>query len=816
MAAGDFDERFPTDLELTRHYEVSRHTVREAVSALGREGLVSRVRGRGTVVAHGRFEQRLGALYSLFAEIESTGVEQTSKVLGIGIAPDAGPARRLGLPEGSEVFRLDRLRMAGDCPLAIDRAWLPPDVGRPLLDADFSHTALYDELDKRCGYRPDNGWERITPVVPDNEVRSMLEMSHDDAAFRVEAPGPLRRPGHRMEGHSDQGRLLQLLRRLVDRICGQRWAPVRPQRLTGQILATDEIRPATMDPLAERQARILHDSFVEFHDRFLEVSHRAAGRFLESDWVAHQDDATERLDLHKDLVGAAVDACRLTQPEDKRQARSSWIETRRRYVELIASRVDLELAETFYNSVTRRLFGIIGLDPELEFLWLGPTALPVDDGITGEYRIFPIETDTADAMREVMQHSPLAEHLDDLERDSARVARRIDEYLGPIWDGIDSIEMLRPVFYRNKGAYLVGRVRWLNRVSPLIIPLVSTESGASVDAVILTEWDASRLFGYTRSYFHVLCRRPAAVVGFVKSLLPVKPVAELYTSIGYSQHGKTNLFRALYRHMDHSNTRFERARGVRGMVMAVFTLPSFDVVFKIIKDRFPPSKHTTADEVKRRYKLVFDHDRVGRLVDAQEFENLSFQRDRFDADLLDELRTECARLVTITADEVILHHVYTERRLYPLDLYLREMSRDRARAAAIDYGNAVKDLAAANIFPGDLFPKNFGVTRHGSVVFYDYDELTLLSEVNFREVPVSNNYDDDLYDQPWFPVAPNDVFPEEFRTFLRSPSIIAEVIDTRHSDICTAAFWNGMKDQHEAGELPDFFPYPDEVRFIDG
>jgi len=573
-----------------------------------------------------------------------------------------------------------------------------------------------------------------------------------------------------------------------------------------------EAAPDTL-PATERRALILRDSFVEFHDRFLEVSHRAAGRFLNREWAEHQVDATERLNLHASLVESAVEACRLTLPDSESDARRDWVYTRPRYVELIADRIDLELAETFYNSVTRRLFGIVGIDPELEFLWLGPTALPADDGSRGEYRIFPVESSTVDTIREVLNHSPLAAHFIDIEGQSHLVASRIDEYVGPIWDGIDSIEFLRPVFYRNKGAYLVGRLRWLNRVSPVIIPLVCTDSGVRADAVILTEWDASRLFGYTRSYFHVLCRRPAAVVGFVKSLLPVKPVAELYTSIGYSQHGKTNLFRALYRHMDHSNTRFERARGVRGMVMAVFALPSFDVVFKIIKDRFPPSKHTTPDEVKRRYKLVFDHDRVGRLVDAQEFENLSFQRDRFDNDLLDELRTDCSRSVTITDDEVILHHVYTERRLYPLDLYLREMSRDRARAAAIDYGNAIKDLAAANIFPGDLFPKNFGVTRHGSVVFYDYDELTLLSEVNFRDVPVSDNIDDDMYDQPWFPVAPNDVFPEEFRTFLRSPQIIAEVIDSRHSDICTASFWNDMKDQHQAGQLPDFFPYPDEVRF---
>ncbi len=576
-----------------------------------------------------------------------------------------------------------------------------------------------------------------------------------------------------------------------------------------------------VDPAVERLARMLHDAFVDYHDRYLEVTHRAQRRFLDRDWEAHQTDTTERLSLHKRLVRGVVDAARLVIPDDDLAARALWVRARRRYVELVSQRMDLELAETFYNSVTRRLFAIVGLDTELEFIWLGPTALPADDGTRGEYRSFPVEESLTECVRQIFDHSPLATHFADMESDAELVAARVSAHLDEMWDGqLDAIDLLRPIFYRNKGAYLVGRLRWLNRVSPIIIPLLNDPEasgpGVHVDAVLLTETDASRLFGYTRSYFHVLCRRPAAVVGFLKSLLPVKPVAELYTSIGYSQHGKTNLFRALYRHMEHSNTRFERARGARGMVMAVFTLPSFDVVFKLIKDRFAPTKRTTPEDVKRRYKLVFDHDRVGRLVDAQEFTNLSFERDRFDEELIDELRNECSRAVTITDDEVVLHHVYTERRLYPLDLYLREMAPDRARAAAIDYGYAVKDLAAANIFPGDLFPKNFGVTRHGAVVFYDYDELALLSDVNFRHMPVSQTYEDEMSDQPWFPVEPNDVFPEEFKTYLRSPRIVGEIIETRHPEICTVDFWKAMQDQHEAGELPDFFPYPDELRIPRG
>ncbi len=581
---------------------------------------------------------------------------------------------------------------------------------------------------------------------------------------------------------------------------------------------TEAFAPTDLDDQpAQRFAQMLFEGFVGYHERFVEITRRAPQRFLQRQYVEHQADAAERLNVHKRSVWAVVDEARPMLPEDRSEARAAWIDARRRYVALVADRPYLELAETFYNSVTRRLFEIVGLDVEMEFLWLGPTALPADNKANAEYAVFTAGGSLTEALRGVLGSTPFADGFADLDRDVANVAARIEGQLRDMWDGhVDAIEMLEPVFYRNKGAYLVGRLRWLNRVSPVILPVLADDDGLYVDAVVLTEYAASRMFGYTRSYFHVLCRRPAAVVGFLKSVLPVKPVAELYTSLGYSQHGKTNLFRALYRHMEHSTTRFERARGARGMVMAVFTLPSFDVVFKVIKDRFPSFKRTTPEIVRRRYKLVFGHERVGRLVDAQEFLNLTFKRDRFSEDLLDELRSDCTRMVSVSDDEVVLHHVYTERRLYPLDLYLREMSPDRARRAALDYGNAIKDLAAANIFPGDLFPKNFGVTRHGSVAFYDYDELRLLSDVNFRPMPASRDYDDEMQNEPWFPVDADDVFPEEFSTYLRSPRIVGEVMDEIHPEICTVEFWENMKAEHSSGVLHDFYPYPLELRIPRG
>ena len=568
-------------------------------------------------------------------------------------------------------------------------------------------------------------------------------------------------------------------------------------------------------PHSEALARILCERFEAFHSDFIAVTARAEGRFLAGDWQGHRQDAAERLNLHTDAVLDTVEACRVQLPDT--EARDAWIDAQRRYIEFVSDRGDMELAETFYNSVTRRLFNVVGLDRELEFIWLGPTALPASDDSGPEHHSVEVGGSTQAAVADVLRHSPLGPHFADLDRDAALVARRIDDYLRGAWRDLDAIDVLDAVFYRHKGAYLVGRLRWLNRVSPCILPVIHDDTGVHVDAVLLTEPAASRLFSYSRSYMHVLSARPASVVAFLKSMLPVKPVAELYTSIGYSQHGKTNLFRALYRHMEHSNTRFEQSRGAPGTVMAVFALPSFDVVFKIIKDRFPPTKRTTPDDVKHRYRLVFGYDRMGRLVDAQEFENLTFARDRFDDGLLDELRRECSRTVTITDAEVVLGHVYTERRVYPLDLYLREAAPDRAAAAAVDYGNAIKDLAKANIFPGDLFPKNFGVTRLGSVVFYDYDELALLSEVNFRSLPAPRDgapggMSDDMLAQPWFPVGVDDVFPEEFATYLRSPPVVGEIFAEHHPEIATFDFWQSMKQRNRAGDVPDFFPYPDSLR----
>ena len=372
--------------------------------------------------------------------------------------------------------------------------------------------------------------------------------------------------------------------------------------------------------------------------------------------------------------------------------------------------------------------------------------------------------------------------------------------------------MARPVFFRSKAAYLIGRLFSGIHVFPLVLALLNTSQGIIIDAVLLDEDEVSILFSFARSYFHVDVERPYDLVLFLCAIMPRKRVAELYISIGYNKHGKTALYRDMLQHIAYSREQFEIARGEKGMVMTVFTMPDYDLVFKLIKDQFAYPKRTSRRQVREKYQLVFNHDRAGRLVDAQEFEYLKFERGRFSPKLLAELLTVASQVVSVEGDYIILKHAYVERRVTPLNIYVSEAGEIAAAAAVIEYGNAIKDMAATNIFPGDLWLKNFGVTRHGRVVFYDYDELTLLADCNFRKMPPARSYDDELADMPWFTVDENDIFPEEFQNFLGFQDQLRELFMTHHADLLGVNFWRDYQGRHRAGDVIHFFPYGQEKR----
>jgi len=568
--------------------------------------------------------------------------------------------------------------------------------------------------------------------------------------------------------------------------------------------------------LAERAASAIFAAYLDYQREFRGISRRARVRFEQRDWRGTQSDARERLELRPRCVRRIVEELQGMLGE---QATDHWLWRRMRagYASRVEPLPDRELACTFFSSVTRKVLGTVGVDPAIEFTAADEEVRP-PPGATPLHRVYPRGESSEALVAAILRDQPFGAPWSDLAGDARLAGAEIDSHFqsleteGPL----DVVEMLKPVFYRNKGAYLVGRIRRGSEIHPLILPVLHEEGGLTLDTVLLTLDDAAVVFSFTRSYFQVEVDRTAELVAFLRTLLPHKPVSELYISIGYHKHGKTELFREIQEHLQHTRERFEEARGERGMVMSVFTLPSLDVVFKVIRDRFLPPKSTTREEVLHKYELVHLHDRAGRMPDAQEFEHLAFPRARFAPELLEELLRDAGETVRLEGDQVSIRHLYAERRVTPLNLFLRERDEWTARHAVLDFGQALRDLAATNTFPGDLLLKNFGVTRTGRVIFYDYDELSLVTECNFRDLPEPSEEDEETAGEPWFYVGPSDIFPEEFIRFLGLPERLRDVFVRAQGEVLTPGFWRAMQERHRVGEVVDIFPYRDNQRLRHG
>lgn len=580
----------------------------------------------------------------------------------------------------------------------------------------------------------------------------------------------------------------------------------------------------TQTILVNQGADAIARAYAGYAERFAQITGRAAGRFLAQDWRGFHEDAGERLDVYLRMMVRAVADIRWLLGE-RVDDRSLWALMRSVYARHVALDRDRELAESFFNSVVRRILSTVGVDPDIEFINGSAESAPADAPLQraatthadshGITKMFPAQRQTQQWVRQVLLSYPMHQRHHNLDLDVRLAAERIDEHFTGEGAGRAParVEMVRAPFYRGQAAYLVGRMLMENGPAvPLIVVMRNERQGVYVDAVLTSEDDASIVFSFTRSYFHVETSYPRGLVDFLHVLMPKKRVSELYTAIGHNRHGKTELYRDLRRHLDITDDLLEVAPGDRGMVMIVFTLRSYDVVFKVIRDNFLPPKSVTRQEVMAKYDFVFKHDRAGRLIEAAEFEHFGFDRRRLSAELMEELLASAASSVAMDGTTLAISHLYTERRVKPLNLYLRSAPPAAARNALLDYGRAIKDLAQTNIFPGDLLPKNFGVTRHGRVVFYDYDELCMLTDCHFRDIPAPQDEIDEMRGEPSFYVGPNDIFPEEFIRFLGLPHELRELFVQEHGDLLKPRFWRSVQNRIREGEFIDIFPYAPEKR----
>ncbi len=543
-------------------------------------------------------------------------------------------------------------------------------------------------------------------------------------------------------------------------------------------------------PSAAALAAAIAEQFVLYNEEFGRITRRAALHFMSCDWAGAQRDSVARIELYEQRVARCVRALS-AQLQQRSTEAALWAEIKAAYELIVARRPDSDFYRTFFNSVTRDSFGTVGVNPEVEFC---ATSVGRTSGSV-PIRVYRVGPALPAAVREMLADLPFTAFIADIDGAVHRISAEIGRYFETHRQSTapESIELIEPLFYRGSRAFVVGRLIDDNAMAPLVISFDNSSAGVRVEAVMLSRADVGSLFGFARSYFHVDLPVVGAAITWLRAFMPRKPIDELYTVVGRAKQGKTERYFALRRHLDSSIDTFVHAPGERGLVMIVFTLPSHDLVFKVIRDRFGEPKRSTRADVIERYQFVFRHDRAGRLVDAQEFKRLRLPRARFMPQLVEELLTEASQSCRIEGEDLIVEHCYIERRLRPLNLFLREADPAAAESAIIDYGNALRDLAASNVFPGDLLLKNFGVTSHGGVIFYDYDELCQVSDCVFRDYPSASSDEEETSAEPWFYVGPKDVFPEQWMQFLGVPPALQEVFLRRHGELLTAAWWRGAQ-----------------------
>ena len=557
------------------------------------------------------------------------------------------------------------------------------------------------------------------------------------------------------------------------------------------------------------------DGFNRHYRLFRETSRYARSLFEAGQWAEIQRISRERIQFYERRVTETVEYLQRRFNSD-RLPDTIWQQVKLHYIAVLANHKQPELAETFFNSVTCRILHRSYYHND--FLFVRPTISTEHmDSDPPTYRsYYPAKTGLRATIAQVLRDFGLRNPFRDLHRDTRWLLRAWRAHLPRPFlpDANHQIQVLTSLFFRNKGAYAIGKIINGNHEYPFAIAVLRNDDGSIyLDTVLLDTEQLSILFGYSRSYFMVDMEVPSGYVEFLKSLLPNKPAAEIYTTLGLQKHGKTLFYRDFLHHLRHSSDDFVIAPGIRGLVMLVFTLPSYPYVFKVIKDVIYPPKDTDRRRVIEKYLLVKYHDRVGRMADTLEYKDVAFPKGRFAPEVLEELRALAPTVFEEEGETLIVKHVYIERRMVPLNMYLDGADDEQVTHAIRDYGNAIKQMAAANIFPGDLLFKNFGVTRFGRVVFYDYDEVAYMTDCTFRRMPAPRTPEDEMSAEPWYPVGANDVFPEEFAAFLLGDPRVRKVFLEHHADLLEADHWNATKQRIAAGHIEDVFPYPEALRF---
>ena len=572
--------------------------------------------------------------------------------------------------------------------------------------------------------------------------------------------------------------------------------------------------------------------FEHHYQNIKSASIEAKRCFEEKEWEKIENDSKLRLnfydeqvdvfcknlssELKKQTLYGAKAEFNETQKMDKFNS-DFWKNTKHVYIELITSHKQPELAETFYNSVFCRIFSRSFYNNQYIFTkpCVSLNYIDMDEPVIDSY--FVDDGQLKETLTSVLNNYKFKCKFGNLDQDIERLQEQLIKQMPRLQSEVFELQFISTPFIRGKCAYIVGKiVTQLHPDVPVLIALLNDENkGLYVDSLLTDIGSISIIFSFSRSYFFITTDYPSAIVEYLKELLPGKTRAVLYSAIGLHKQGKTLLYRHFLKYSKITSEKLIIAPGIKGMVMSVFTFPMYPYVFKVINDQFAPPKMGTKEMVKDRYYFVKNHVRIGRLADTWEFSNVAFPLKDIDDALLKELEKKASSNIEIENDLLIIKHMYIENKMTPLNMYLETANKKQQNHIINDYGKAIDELINSNIFPGDMLTKNFGVTRQNRVVFYDYDEITLMSTPIFKKIPEAKTYEQEMASEPWYYVGQNDVFPEEFKYFMLPNPYMKEVFNKKYKKLLDADYWVSIQEKIKQNGVMDYYPYGSEKRMCE-
>lgn len=546
--------------------------------------------------------------------------------------------------------------------------------------------------------------------------------------------------------------------------------------------------------MEEQIAHIIFNEYAQYRQQVEHYTALAAKRFIDADWQGQRLAVRSRIKLHDNCLTALHQ--QLANIDSTYWTRERWKATYDHYVKLLASKVD-SLAISFFDAVGRLLYK--GDAPT----YLSSVA--IEELVHTDTQLVSTAWQGEASLMQLLKATGFYDKIKAVEQKQLQLFSEFQQNHNVGNQGI--LQACTDLFYRNRHAYMVGRIVIETRSLPFILCFVHADDAIELNAVLFGEDALKNIFSFSRSYFLMHTQRPIVIVNFLRLLMPSKPEAQLYINLGYQFHGRELLLHTVEGQGKNLPELFTEAPGTRGLVMVVITQRSSEFVIKLIRDECKPPKNTLPEEVHQKYAFVAAQDRVGRLADAQRIDFLRLPRYAFPPALIDLIQAECSQSCALTAEWLVLRSVYVERKLVPLNIFLETNSGDQLYQALLDFGNAIREMAMSNIFAGDLLIKNFGVTPEGRVIFYDYDEIVPVTSCNFRVMPAPANHEQEYENESWLVVKDEDVFPEEWPKFLIAEGPQREFCKDQHADIFRASYWNAIKNMHERGEIVDIQPY---------